>query len=295
MNQNTRSTSTNIAPSMQETALLQANQENLEIFGTDENIRLFLEKISRINYKSEEEKLDEKINVEPFDTKSEQSNLSLNEEEDEDYNRFSNLKPQKEKTTDNKLLFKIICPRKIFSNSKNVSDDESFIKLKLQKRKRCKDGRECRKKNQDNIRRVFKRRLTNTYLLKVLNKELKKLGYKKLFHKFPQGFAGDATKEKNKEFMNMTLLQIFEINDSYENQDLKTFNYNLEIIKQIKADENMALILNKKFLEVYEEYIKSDEFRKEEMNRLRKEKNFDESYIKKYINVALNFSDFCEQ
>ena len=151
------------------------------------------------------------------------------------------------------------------------------------------------KKNQDNIRRVFKRRLTNTYLLKVLNKELKKLGYKKLFHKFPQGFAGDATKEKNKEFMNMTLLQIFEINDSYENQDLKTFNYNLEIIKQIKADENMALILNKKFLEVYEEYIKSDEFRKEEMNRLRKEKNFDESYIKKYINVALNFSDFCEQ
>ena len=58
-------------------------------------------------------------------------------------------------------------------------------------------------------------------MLKVLNKELKKLGYKKLFHKFPQGFAGDATKEKNKEFMNMTLLQIFEINDSNKNKDLK--------------------------------------------------------------------------
>lgn len=112
-------------------------------------------------------------------------------------------------------------PRKIFSYSKNISVDESFKKLKHQKRKRCKDGRGRRKKNQDNIRRVFKRRLTNTYLLKVLNKELKKLEYKKLLHKFPQSFAGDATKEKNKEFMNMTLLQIFEINDSYKNKDLK--------------------------------------------------------------------------
>ena len=146
MNQNTRSTSTNIAPLMQETTLLQANQENLMNFGTDENIRLFLERLSSIDYKSEEEKSDEKNIVEPFDNKSEQTNLSLNEEDDEDFNRFFNLKPQKEKTTDNKLLFKIICPRKIFSNSKNVSDDESFIKLKLQKRKRCKDGRECRKK-----------------------------------------------------------------------------------------------------------------------------------------------------
>ena len=294
MKQNTRSVSTLVAPLMQETNSLQANEENLKIFGTDENIRLFLERISIIDYKSEEEKLEDIINVEPFDSKSAQSNLSLNEEEDENYKCYFNVKPQKEKTKENKLIFKTINPRKIFSNTKNVSFDESFIKLKFQKRKRCK-SRQPRKSNQDNMRRVFKRRLINKYLLDVLNKELKKLGYKKLFHKFPQSFAGDATKEKNKKYMNMTLLQIFEKNDSYENQDLKTFKYNLDIVKQIKNDENMCLILNKKFCDIYEEYISSDDFRKKEINRLRREKNFDESYIEKYINVALNFVDFCEQ
>ena len=201
--------------------MLQANQENLINFGTDENIRLFYERISNIDYKTEEEKSDDTINVEPFYSKSEQSNLSKNEAKYEDLKRFFNTISKNYKVTEKKWIFETMYPRKIFSYSKNISVDESFKKLNLQKRKRCKDGRESRKKNQDNITRVFKRRLTNTYLLKVLNKELKKLGYKKLLHKFPQSFAGDATKEKNKEFMNMTLLQIFEKNDSYKNKDLK--------------------------------------------------------------------------
>ena len=169
--------STFIAPLVQETNSLQANEENLKIFGTDENIRLFLERISCLDYKSEEEKSDDKTNIEPFYSISEQSNLSKNEEKYEDLKRFSNTISQNDKFTEKKSIFETIYPRKIFSYSKNISVDESFKKLKHQKRKRCKDGRECRKKNQDNIRRVFKRRLTNTYLLKVLNKELKKLGY----------------------------------------------------------------------------------------------------------------------
>ena len=58
-----------------------------------------------------------------------------------------------------------------------------------------------------------------------------------------QSFAGNAT--------NMTLLQIFEKNNSYNlyiNQDMINFKYCLEIVKEIKTDEIMLLILNKKFL-----------------------------------------------
>ena len=138
--------------------MLQANQENLINFGTDENIRLFYERISNIDYKTEEEKSDDTINVEPFYSKSEQSNLSKNEAKYEDLKRFFNTISKNYKVTEKKWIFETMYPRKIFSYSKNISVDESFKKLKHQKRKTYKDGRESRKKNQDNITRVFKRR-----------------------------------------------------------------------------------------------------------------------------------------
>jgi hypothetical protein len=272
---------------------LQTNKENLKNFGTDGNNLIHMERISNIDYKFEKDNTYDKTNFEAFDNcKSKQTDLSIEEEENEYYKPYFNIEPKKDNSIQKNMIFKIIYPRKIFSYSKNKSVDEPLLKSKFQKRKRCKK-RQPRYTNQDNIRKVLKRRFTNTYLLNALNKEVKKLGFTKLLHKFPQSFAGDATKERNKEFMNMTLLQIFEENDSYEKQDLKNFKYNLDIVKKLKYDENMYLTLNKKLCELYEEYINSDEFEKEELNRLKKKKNISESYIQRYKNVALNFLDFC--
>ena len=273
---------------------LQTNDDNFKNFGTDGNI-LHIERLSNIDYKYEDDSSYDKTIFEAFDnSKSQQTDLSLDEEENEAYNHYFNISPKKEKSIEKNMIFKTIYPRKIFTFSKNNTVDESLAKAKFQKRKRC-ETRQPRFTNQDNIRKVVKRRFINTYLIKVLNKKLKKLGFKKTLHKFPQGFAGDATKEKNKEFMNMTLLQIFEKNDSYENQDLKNFKYNLDIVKKIKSDENIRLILDKKYCELYEEYINSDEFEKEEINRLKKKKKFSEYYVQRYENVALNFLEFCDK
>ena len=150
-----------------------------------------------------------------------------------------------------------------------------------------------RYKNNDNVRRIIKRRFFNTYLKDALNKKLKKLGYKELFRYFPQKLVGEITKKKNKELMNMTLFQIIEKNDSYIKKDLINFEYNLEIIKKIKTDEKAEIyfILNKKFSEIFEEYVNSDAF-KEEIVRLNSKHKNEEFYLQRYEYLAKNFVRF---
>ena len=51
------------------------------------------------------------------------------------------------------------------------------------------------------------------------------------------------------------------------------------------------MIMNKTIGELYEEYINSDEFRINEINRLKKNK-MQEDYIIKYVNLAKNLIEF---
>ena len=51
------------------------------------------------------------------------------------------------------------------------------------------------------------------------------------------------------------------------------------------------MIMNKTICELYEEYINSDEFKINEINRLKNNKMQDE-YITKYISLAKNLIEF---
>ena len=96
--------------------------------------------------------------------------------------------------------------------------------------------------------------------------------------------------------MNMTLFQIFETNDSYIGQDAKNFEYNLNIIKKIKTDEKgeIYFIFNKKFNELFEEYVNSDEFKKEieRVNSKHRNEENEEFYLKRYAYLAKTFIKF---
>jgi hypothetical protein len=93
--------------------------------------------------------------------------------------------------------------------------------------------------------------------------------------------------------MGITLFQIFENNDSYIGQDAINFEYNLIIIKKIKNDEKgeIYFILKKKFYEIFEEYIGSDEF-KEEIRRLNSKHENDEFYLQRYVYLAKTFVQY---
>ena len=64
--------------------------------------------------------------------------------------------------------------------------------------------------------------------------------------------------------------------------------------EEIMENEEFKKILNKTFRELYTEYINSDEFNIDEINRLQEKKMGDE-YINRYKYLAKNFIEFLSQ
>ena len=176
----------------------------------------------------------------------------------------------------------------LFTNTESysilVKEGEGMLK-----RKRFMERRP-RKENQDNIRKKIKRGFFNCALIKKLNEKLKSIGSRKYFRKFPQHFVSDVNKLRNKEIFGMTLGEIFCKKELYlpENKEgLNNYLNNLKVIKSEEVEENEVFnkILNKTIRELYEEYLNSEEFKVEEINRL-KEKKMKDEYIERYISLA---------
>jgi hypothetical protein len=190
-----------------------------------------------------------------------------------------------------KKKFNVIYPEisPIITNIINKTSKEKNILLKrkrLEKRRRRRD-------NQDNIRKKIKRGFLNNALYNKLNKKLKEIGSKLFLEKFPQKFACDVVKKTNKLLLNMNLEEIFEMKELYNEKELKNYYHNLKVVKnkEIQENEEFKKILNKKYHELFEEYINSDEFIIDEINRLKKNKMHN-TYIEKYIYLAENFIEF---
>ena len=181
----------------------------------------------------------------------------------------------------------------LFTNTEKNYDLVRTGENKL-KRKRGKYKRP-RKENQDNIRRKIKRGFFNHALIKKLNEKLSSIKIKNYFEKFPKHFVDDVNRKRNKDILNLTLKEIFEKKELYlfkNNVSLNNYFHNLKIIQSepIKESEEFKKIFNKTFRELYEEYLDSDEFKIDEINRL-KEKNGDE-YMSKYVALAENLIEF---
>ena len=222
-------------------------------------------------------------------------NLNTSEEKEEDPNIYYHNLDISDNAS-NKLPSKTTGQEHVlFKKDNNEPDDKPINNSNFRNNIRYKE-RQPRYMNNDNIRRIIKRRFFNTYLKTALNKKLKLIGYKELFHNFPQKLVGEIAKKKNKELINMTLLQIFENNDSYINKDLINYKYNLNIIKKIKTDEKgeIYFIFNKKFNELFEEYVNSDEFKKEieRVNSKHRNEENEEFYLKRYAYLAKTFIKF---
>ena len=267
----------------------------------------YLETESRFNrYFSSREELEETdssneaySNISLTASRHINSFLSL-KEEDKDKDTFSLfffdetknelLSPSKEKEKEKKI-FNIEYKKKnsIFTQTEKELqiNDEAFLKKKRSTIRRS------RKENQDNIRKKIKRGFLNNALVKNLNEALKKIGSKLFFQKFPQNLVGNVNKNSNKEIINMTLLEIFEKKELCNEKDLDNYYHNLKVVKnkEIQENEELKKILNKKYCELFEDYLNSKEFKIDEINRL-KEKNMDDEYIERYIYLSKHFIEF---
>ena len=129
--------------------------------------------------------------------------------------------------------------------------------------------------------------------------KLKKAGYETFIESFSQEFAANVTKEFNRSIINMTFGQILKTERFYSSKKLYQYKYNYkknsEIVNSINDGRNSDLkeLLNKKFSELFEEYLNSNEFKINEIQRLRNSKKpKDIIYIKKYEYFANNLIEF---
>ena len=274
--------------------------------------------ISTTNSKNEvnenSEQLD--INIRFMSNFKNEINFSFNKEEDLfnqeensiinndiNYYTFSNEYPFYNDILDNtiqsfekkKNIFNVIYPNKISLFTKTeIELPEILIGRKRE------SERKRRKYNQDNIRKKIKRGFLSI-LIDKLNKILVSIGINLYFVKLPQSFVSDVVRKTNKEILNLTLEEIFKKEELYKldkDEDLSKYHHNLDVInnEQIQGNENFKKILNKKYYEIYEEYINSNEFKVDEINRLKKNNSeeADDEYINKYISLAQHFLEFFE-
>ena len=223
---------------------------------------------------------------------------SPNEEED---NEMPNLEltmiPYEQSLLKNTItlkIFDVIYPDK-YSVFTRIENDLSYLLKEeemLCQRKRY-NIRRKRRENNDNIRKKIKRGFFNKGLIHKLNMILKNQNINSYFEIFQQHFVGDVTKRTNNQLMNMTLEEIFEKKELYQESELKSYKHNFNLVKSIEIQENKELknILNKKLYLIFEEYINSKEFLIDEINRL-KNKKMDNEYIKRYIYLTKHFIEF---
>ena len=200
----------------------------------------------------------------------------------------------------------IITPNNQKKANESISEESSHLFNKVKKvlipfeekkflqNKRCKERRP-RKDYNDNIRVKIKRRFLNHALKDKLNNILKKFGCRKCFDFFPKKFSSDIDKVRNKRILNMTLNEIYMNKELYkleEEEGLSKYNRNLDAIKsnEIKNNEKLKKIFNKTFSQLYEEYINSDVFNVDEINRLKKNNGND--YIERYKILSKNLIYF---
>ena len=266
--------------------------------------------------------IDDKLNLITFEENEEKkvciksgNNKLIDNNEKNDFKTLSNIKndidlfcsysienknsPLSEKAkSEKKNVFNVIYPLNNLVFTKNNKANKRIVlfkstKITSLKKNKGKRIRKRRRENQDNIRKKIKRGFINTSLIKNLNNILKSIGSRLSFEKFPQSFVSDVIKKTNKIIIFLTLKEIFEKKELYNKKDLSYYYHNLKVLQNEQIQNNILMkkIFNMKYYELFEEYLNSEEFRIDEINRLKKSgMNID--YINKYIKLSKNFIEF---
>ena len=188
------------------------------------------------------------------------------------------------------------------------------IKTKTKKtNKRKHKERINRKYKPDNIRKKIKSRFFKA-IKNRLNKLLHEANSEEFFELLPQCFIINITKKKNQPVMNMTFKTVLcydfikeEKNEANNKKDfmnkmridIKKYEKNVKVIEYLEKNENENIRKKSKFdiignmtiTQLFEEYLKSDEFEKE-IVKLKEEETDNINYIKDYIVKSFGFINY---
>ena len=190
----------------------------------------------------------------------------------------------------------------------------SKFKINKERNKRTKrkaKEKKKRKEKPDDVRKKIKSRFFKAAKNRI-NQMLKSAKSKDFFDFLPQCFICNISKEKNKCIINMTFKELMsekffedcnkkDDNNKIKlqrkrNSDKKKYDNNIRALKYLEKNHeicqksNFIVIGNMTFKQIFNEYLKSEEFERE-IEKLREEQN-NEKYIKDYIIKAYNFIQY---
>ena len=198
---------------------------------------------------------------------------------------FLNINDNIKSKGNKEIIFKItkkIKDNNLFSNVDNNNDD---YKNQIDEGTKRFPKKRNRFKNTDNIRKKILTAFINNYTLDAINKQLKIKGSQNYFEKFPAYFIN---KKNSKMLMNMTIKEFILKKELYiKTGKLINYHHNINVINSVELSNNSDLkkIFDITLKNLFKAYINSDEFKLDEINRLRK-KNMNDWYIKRYIKIS---------
>ena len=177
----------------------------------------------------------------------------------------------------------------------------------MNKRKRiCNSGGKQVKKKERlyqeyNMRIKIARKFCNKYLIKKINKILKKIKCPLYFEIFQKNLVLNIATKNYKKHLDLTLEEIFSKKKLYEiknkGNNFKNYYHNLTALNKLKSVEfkyviektEINNILKKKFHDLFQDYLNSDEF-KEQIEEMKNDVNeYSNDYIERYIQFNINF------
>ena len=166
-----------------------------------------------------------------------------------------------------------------------------FLKTKTKRNKRTKnDSEKIKFDRENNSRKKIGRNFYNEYFFNLIKKMILICNFYSYIEKFPKEFIFNAIKKENKDIINYTFEELIKNAESYKEKDntKKDAPSYLGIIEKIKSDKNKDVMeekgydkyLKMNFKELFEEYLKSEE-RKKQIEKLKSKKGESEKF--KYL------------
>jgi len=188
--------------------------------------------------------------------------------------------------------------RKIFS----VKKIPAMNKIK---RKRDYEGKQVNTKQrlyqEYNVRTKIARNFFNKYLIKKINKIIKKIKCPLYFEIFQENLVLNVATKIYIEHLNLTLEEIISYKKLYkvknEGNNYQKYYHNLISLEKLKLDEfkyvrektEINNILKKAFRDLFQDYLNSDEYHEVIEHMKNSDKKYDNDYIERYIEFSKNF------
>ena len=151
-----------------------------------------------------------------------------------------------------------------------LTEEKIFSSKKRVKEKSADNDSESKFQREDNCRRMIGRSFFNKFLKSKIESMKRECRCILFFDNFPRKFIFEAVKKGNKNFLEYTLEELIEKEELYKDKDSEiSYGVNLKVIRELKSEKNRDImekygydkILKMNYRDLFEEYLKSNEFK----------------------------------